>query len=84
MNCLVINWISFRYKVAVKTSQHGYLCAGRVAKDQPHNTPIQMHPRGNLDFLLFEEPDPSLHDSKVRLLLVGPQYSTVMILVVES
>ena len=26
MNCLVINWISSRYKLAVKTSQHRYLC----------------------------------------------------------
>ena len=26
MNYLVINWISFRYKLAVKTSQHRYLC----------------------------------------------------------
>ena len=26
MNCLVINWISSRYKLAVKTSQHWYLC----------------------------------------------------------
>ena len=26
MNCLVVNWISSRYKLAVKTSQHRYLC----------------------------------------------------------
>ena len=30
MNCLVINWISSRYNLDVKTSQHRYLCNNKV------------------------------------------------------
>ena len=35
MNCLVINWISSRYKLAVKTSQHRYLCNNTLPKRLP-------------------------------------------------